>query len=477
MRSILLALGCGLAGAALVAALLIPRLPDRDPPLVRSAESFTSWQAPELDCQALLQQAWQAPALELNVEDRSYQEISAFVSRTAPKPDQALQLFGVYGGLPRIELGSGEQAQNLFLTSYDKTLWSIELAADADVRRIFVSETVAEVRLSQRADASWLGKLKRAVGLSQSLDSIQLIRLGSENSCGLYGYDWHEDNKAQMRALLAGVQQLTGLQVQSFQGNYSPQPNSLAFKGPLPSATQATRAIQSTPPVAHQPERPSADNTPWIESVQELREQVRLLIEHGVLPERVGGMDMAAGGQLMQLQTIDLSQYPSIQPDANGNFACPGHEDSALEGDERANIAECGFGNTQFYGGDGKDLLDDAWGNDILYGGAGNDSLDAGWGSDLLLFGRGWGQDVIDKTCHNARFDAARTPGSDGLDYRWSYNNFIVFGPGIAPSDLHWEGKRLLHKDGDSLNFDGGNICFNFVFADDPTASLAPPKQ
>ncbi len=477
MRTLLLALGCSLAGAALAAALLIPHLPDRDPPLVRSVESFASWPAAKLDCQALRQQAWQAPALALHVEDRSYQEVSAFVSRTALEPDQALQLFGVYGGLPRIELSAGKQAQNLLLTSYDKTLWSIELAADANIRRIFVSETIAEVRLSQRADASWLAKFKRAVGLSQSLDSIQLIRLDSENSCGLYGYDWHEDSKAQMRALLAGVEQLTGLQVQSFQGNYSPQPNSLAFKGPLPSATQATRAIQPAPSVALQPERTSADSTPWIESVQEMREQVRLLIERGVLPERVGGMDMAAGGQLMQLQAIDLSQYPSIQPDANGNFACPGHEDSALEGDERANIAECGFGNTHFYGGAGKDLLDDAWGNDIIYGGTGDDSLDAGWGSDILLFGRGWGQDTLDKTCHNARFDAARTPGSDNLDYRWSYNNFIVFGPGIAPSDLHWEGKRLLHKDGDSLNFDKGNICFSFVFADDSTASLVAPNE
>lgn len=470
MRTTLFALGCGLAGAALVAAWLVPQLPDRDPPLVRGAESFASGSAPGLDCQALQQQAWQAPALELGVEDRTYQEISAFVSRAASEPDQALQLFGVYAGLPRIELGSDQQAQNLLLTSYDKTLWSIELAADADIRRIFVSDTVAEVRLSQRADASWLGKFKRAAGLSQSLASIQLVRLNREQGCGLYGYDWHDDSKAQMRALLASVEQLTGLQVQSFQGSYSPQPNNAPFRGPLPPASQRT------PPAPSQPETSRADATPWIQSVQELREQVRLLIERGVLPERVGGMDMTNGGELMQLQAIDLSQHPSIQPDANGNLACPGHEDSALEGDERANIAECGFGNTHFYGGDGKDLLDDAWGNDILYGGAGDDSLDAGWGSDLLLFGRGWGQDTLDKTCHNARFDAARTPGSVGLDYRWSYNNFIIFGPGIAPSDLHWEGKRLLHQDGDSLNFDGGNICFNFVFADDPTASLAPPN-
>lgn len=471
MRTILLALGCSLASAALVAALLIPRLPDRDPPLVRAAASFASWPSPRLDCQTLLQQAWQAPAIELGVEDRSDQQVSAFVRRTPAEPDQALQLFGVYGGLPRIELGGGEQAHNLLLTSYNKTLWSIELAADSDIRRIFVSDTVAEVRLSQRADASWLGKFKRAVGMSQSLASIQLVRLDREQRCGLYGYDWRDDNKAKVRALLAGVEQLTGLQVQSFQGSYAPQPNSAPFRGPLPAATR------STPPLAPAPAPRSTDSTPWIQSLQDLREEVRQLIERGVLPERVGGMDMTGGGELMQLQAIDLGQHPRIQPDANGNLACPGHEDSALEGDERANIAECGFGNTQFYGGAGKDLLEDAWGNDILYGGAGDDSLDAGWGSDLLLFGRGWGQDVIDKTCHNARFDAARTPGSDGLDYHWSYNNFIVFGPGIAPGDLHWEGKRLLHKDGDSLTFDGGTLCFNFVFADDPAASLAPPSQ
>lgn len=471
MRTLLLVLSGGLIGTALTAALLVPHLPDHEPALVRAVSSFSSWPAPELNCQALQQQAWQAPAVELNVEDRSYQQISAFVSRTAPKPGQTIQLFGVYGGIPSIELGGGEQAQNLFLTSYDKTLWSVELAADADIRRIFVDEKVAEVRLSRRADASWLGKLGRAIGLSQSLASIELIRLAGTQTCGLYGYDWRKDNKAQMRTLLAGVEQLTGLRVQSFQGSYSPQPNSLPFKGPLPAAT--LRPLLASPQTALR----NSDNSPWVTSVQDMREQVRQLIERGVLPEQVGGRDMEGGGEIMQLQTVDFSQHPSVLSDANGNLACPNHGDSAIEGDERANIAECGFGNTQFYGGDGKDLLDDAWGNDIVYGGEGDDSLDTGWGSDILLFGRGWGQDTIDKTCHDARFDAARTPGSEGLAYRWSYNNFIVFGPGIAATDLHWEGKRLLHKDGDSLTFENDNICFNFVFADDPRANLAPPTR
>lgn len=470
MRPLLLATSCGLAGAALMVSLLVPHLPDHEPALVRSAESFSSWPVAAPNCQALRQKAWQAAPLELSVEDRSYQQISAFVSRPTREPSQTIQLFGVYGGVPRIELESGKQPEKLLLTSYDKTLWSIELAPGANIRRIFVTENVAEVRLSQRPDASWLGKLKRAMGLSPSLASIELIRLQDTQRCSLYAYDWREDNKAQMRALLAGVEQLTGLKVQSFQGSYSPQPNSLPFKGPLTAATPRPQAALPATAIRK-------SDTPWIESVQGMREQVHQLIERGVLPAQVGGIDMAGDGEVMQLQTLDLIQHPSIPPDTNGNLACPGHGDSALAGDERANIAECGFGNTQFYGGDGKDLLDDAWGNDIVYGGDGNDSLDTGWGSDILLFGRRWGQDIIDKTCHNASFDAARTAGSDGLAYRWSYNNFIVFGPGIAASDLHWEDQRLLHKDGDSLTFENGNICFNFVFADDPAASLAAPSR
>lgn len=52
-------------------------------------------------------------------------------------------------------------------------------------------------------------------------------------------------------------------------------------------------------------------------------------------------------------------------------------------------------GNDHLSGGEGNDRLEGGEGNDILDGGAGNDYLTGGEGSDTYVFGRGYGQDVI----------------------------------------------------------------------------------
>ncbi|MBM7063383.1 hypothetical protein JQX08_21905 [Pseudomonas sp. UL073] len=472
MRTLLLALASALAGALLLALWLIPQLPAEEAPLNR--RDFAAWPAPALDCQALRQQAWQTATLPNSVDDRSQDKLSAFVSRRASAPQQALQLFGVYGGMPRIELGAGAQPANLLLTSYDRSIWNLSLASDADIRRIFVADAVAEVRLQRRADPSWGGRLKRALGLTRPLATIELVKLSRVQTCSLYGYAWQNDEKAQFRSLIAATEQVTGLQVQSFQGSYAPALNSPPFATPLATPSPTTPAPPAAVPVTAVAEAaPAPANAAQVHSVDDLRNVVRQLIERGVLPPRLASMDMASGGTLLELQPLDLASRPAIVADARGQLVCPSHGDSALQGDDGPNIAECGFGNTQFYGGGGKDLLDDAWGNDLIYGGSGDDSLDAGWGADVLLFERGWGHDILDKTCHNARFDAASTPGAAQLEYRWRFNNFIVFGPGIAPADLTWDGNLLRHRNGDSLEFKGGNACFNLVFADDPSAELS----
>lgn len=58
-------------------------------------------------------------------------------------------------------------------------------------------------------------------------------------------------------------------------------------------------------------------------------------------------------------------------------------------------------------GGEGNDRLEGGEGNDTLDGGAGNDYLTGGEGSDTYMFGRGYGQDVVNN------FD--RSPGSEDV--------------------------------------------------------------
>lgn len=468
MRTLIITLGSGLLlGATLTASLLLPQLPASEPPLARQSKDFTPWPGAALDCPALRKAAWQEPGLQPRVEDRSQQQVSAYASRQAGAAEQGVQLFGVYNGTPRIALDASAQPATLLLTSAENSIWSIELTGDAEIQRIYTLGPVAEVRLSRKTDASWLGKLKRALGVTAPLTRIELLRLDHQQACGLYAYDWRKDGKAEFRSFLAAAQKITGLPAQSFQGSYSPQPNSLPFSAPL---SPAAKDAPKTTPVAQA--RTASTGEARVHSPAELTSEIRRLIESGILPAQLASMDMAGGGELMQFERIDLDPREVIHADAQGHLACPPHGDSSLAGDDAVNIVDCGFGNTLIYAGGDKDLIEDAWGNDIIYGGTGNDSLDAGWGSDILLFERGWGEDVIDKTCHNAQYDAASTPGADMVDYRWRFNNFIVFGPGIRPQDLQWQGSRLLHSSGDSLEFKDNNRCFNFVFADDPHASL-----
>lgn len=57
--------------------------------------------------------------------------------------------------------------------------------------------------------------------------------------------------------------------------------------------------------------------------------------------------------------------------------------------------------------------------------------------------------------------------------YKWphDYINFIVFGPGIKPQDLAWEGRNIIvnRNSGDRLTLQG--VCYNFVFVDGGTMS------
>ncbi|MEW6707738.1 MAG: calcium-binding protein, partial [Pseudomonadota bacterium] len=70
-------------------------------------------------------------------------------------------------------------------------------------------------------------------------------------------------------------------------------------------------------------------------------------------------------------------------------------------------------------GGDGNDQVYGDAGNDRLTGGAGTDNLNGGTGNDTYVFGRGWGQDVINS------YDA--TAGKTDV---------IEFAVDIAPADI-----------------------------------------
>ena len=129
----------------------------------------------------------------------------------------------------------------------------------------------------------------------------------------------------------------------------------------------------------------------------------------------------------------------------------------SLDGGDGNDYVSGSDGNDYAYGRSGEDILVGGWGADVLVGGSGNDSLygesegstgwtvypvpledvlDGGVGNDLLaggagndtyIFGRGYGQDVIDDKFRSAGYESFGSGGS--LDT-------ISFLAGIVPTDI-----------------------------------------
>ena len=103
-----------------------------------------------------------------------------------------------------------------------------------------------------------------------------------------------------------------------------------------------------------------------------------------------------------------------------------------------------GAGNDTLDGGDGDDILDGSIGSDTLIGGAGNDVLGGGyWGNDYWggggnTYHGGAGDDLLRGTGYGDTYYFNLGDGADTIDDRHRYGDadVIVFGAGIAPTDL-----------------------------------------
>ena len=95
--------------------------------------------------------------------------------------------------------------------------------------------------------------------------------------------------------------------------------------------------------------------------------------------------------------------------------------DDILTGNSSGNVLVGGLGDDELWGNQGSDTLD---------GGAGDDLLLGGEGVDTYLFGKGFGHDSIQ--------DIFPTYGATGPA------NHIVFDDSIAPSDVYFDGWKLL---------------------------------
>ncbi|MFS8180285.1 calcium-binding protein [Pseudovibrio denitrificans] len=95
-------------------------------------------------------------------------------------------------------------------------------------------------------------------------------------------------------------------------------------------------------------------------------------------------------------------------------------------------------GNNKLWGYGGDDTLDGGDGNDTLLGGKGNDTLKAGNGIDILEGGTGDDEFFYGEGTTTFRYDLG--DGNDTIhvnhDVDVSYNDKVVFGPGISPDEV-----------------------------------------
>ncbi|KZL27178.1 calcium-binding protein [Pseudovibrio sp. Ad37] len=135
--------------------------------------------------------------------------------------------------------------------------------------------------------------------------------------------------------------------------------------------------------------------------------------------------------------------------------------------------------NNKLWGYGGDDTLDGGDGNDTLLGGKGNDILKAGNGIDILEGGAGDDEFHYGEGTTTFRYDLG--DGNDTIhvnhDIESSYNEKVVFGPGIPPADVtvtrQGEGTDKYGNERDDLDFlltfkDGGTLRLHNVFHHGP---------
>jgi hypothetical protein len=151
---------------------------------------------------------------------------------------------------------------------------------------------------------------------------------------------------------------------------------------------------------------------------------------------------------------------------------CPKHEYyDIMIGDMLANKFLCDpklrplDGDQIYLGGPGEDVIRHTMGNVIVDGGTGNDSLALGPGRKIMIFSQGWGKDRITLDCAGAEVQKNQLPAF-AIPWKYDFSNFLIFGQGIQPEDLKFNGLEIEHiTSGDKVTF--SDYCFNIVFAED----------
>lgn len=470
-------------------------------PLYLYAENFQRIQSPAgFKCGEVNPETIQWDVLDYshNVIVDPIDQVNRYKSNLPASGAEDVHVVGVNHGTGRIVMSASDKPVILFLMSAGFSQWFIEIEPGANLKKIIVHPQITELRLEQvNLNNRFDSQLDFVLGGSSSVMGNVQVQMVDEMPACVSFYPRFQSESEQARAKLRSkyLEQLLGSRELSLQvageSNYFSQTFKIPMKGSNVSKARlesvyhyadAMRKQSRQPTTAVEPADPNDQYRTMLRdssvrginktSVDELLDEVRAYQEQKRLPSHIPQSQITGKREVtdwLDLQAFRPARQISFspvmkQPDCNDTQNLLSNM-LAVYGDEAANRISCARGNQIYVMGEGNDVVEDSWGDDFIYAGPGNDQIDAGWGNDIVYFNFGWGEDVLDKTCHLAWFDRRSIPaaGKYFWDDRWQYKNFIVFGPDIDPEDVVLLPNKIVHKiTGDSIVLK--SVCFNVVF-------------
>jgi|GEM_PF-2284128 len=397
----------------------------------------------------------------------SRHSVNGYINLQVPRQNFELHIVSSYEGSGVINIGKTKKPVVLAVSAYEPGLWTITENPGARLAKIIV-----------------FGYDEQNIDANIPKDDI--LKCPSRTYSGFGDWSAINGNTRYMPEpyieALKLTQTLTGLAESSYQSGYNaglnfsipPDPNSFVEQDTILTASQPIliRAISALDSLERYKDV-TRSYAPELKATADILIQA---IDTGSLPvlhvdhkagPRHGAEDLQPLFSIEDIPTIKGSGFISCdKPKAKGLIVTgtPKHYgNTAIIGSKLKDHTECSYNNNIHITGAGKDHIDDSWGNDIINAGPDNDIIEAGWGRDIIVFEKGWGDDVLHKTCHDKSLSPA---DQKRLLWKNKYYNFIVFGPGIDSEKLRRTSKNVIvyPPSGDRLTL--ADTCFSFAFAD-----------
>lgn len=382
--------------------------------------------------------------------------LSAYETVAPVAGDYELHVVSSYEGSGKVLVGPTDKPVVLVLASYEPSRWQAMLLPGSKLERVIL-----------------LGfeRGQRVTGLPAT------VAVESPGRSG-YGHPWQRQRgntkyvPSDFKAFIAEVRCRSGLAETSFQYAYN-----LGQRFHIPPLGDRTPVIERAEmPRVDPPLEPTKQllryEVQLMEMAPELRPAGALLVDlmrqdklPVYMPSSASGEDPFPPEEMVPLLMPDEKQTYWLERDQR---VCGG---GGVVGTEGADTLECAWGNQWYALGAGGDVISDGWNDDLVLSGSDDDIISLGWGNDIVVFQSGWGDDVVDKTCHGAsmlKSERAR------LGWPYPFKSFLIFGEGIRPELMAWRDASTIEytPTGDIVTLAGD--CFTLVFSEPGTIPERP---